>query len=566
MMKNESLTTRTVRTAVISSLLLGIIALVIGLSVYITTVVRQYVDHAFETANHAWLSAKHGSDSLTLAKDVMDIYRSLTPEQREKMHTDPEEYRSYYSSIDTTVGGGGTWDVLINLLDTFVIDLDDVYLGMYDEETSALVYFANADDEIIMYPGDWEKVSQKEINKFLNWDGTGSLYEISWTEEYGLLCTAGYPIWTGRRNEGELREFLLVDVAVGNVVDGVADFTVKVSLGVLLATGVMVWFIRRRIKKTGAEPIDAIANAAVEYVKGKKEGVEGDHFASLNISTGDELENLSHVMADMEKDLAQHEEHIRAITAEKERINTELDMATRIQKSMLPQGFPAFPDRHEFDIYASMDPALEVGGDFYNFFLIDSDHLCLIIADVSGKGVPGALFMMLSKVILESCAKMCKSAAETLATANEAICANNKMEMFVTVWVGILEISTGRMTCANAGHEYPAICHVQDGRFSLLKDRHGFVIGGMKGMRYKEYEFQMQPGDKVFVYTDGVAEAANSRDEFFGTDRMLAALNEHPEASPKETLKAVRTAVDKFVSGGEQFDDLTMLCLEYKGM
>jgi serine phosphatase RsbU (regulator of sigma subunit) len=248
---------------------------------------------------------------------------------------------------------------------------------------------------------------------------------------------------------------------------------------------------------------------------------------------------------------------------EKERFATELHMANRIQTSMLPHDFPPFPDRREFDIYASMDPAKEVGGDFYDFFLINEDHLCLVIADVSGKGIPAALFMMTSKVILQSCAMLGQSAAEILRKTNEALCSGNQAEMFVTVWLGILEISSGKITAANAGHEYPAL--MKDGRFSLLKDKHGFVIGGMEGAKYREYEIQLEPGDKLFVYTDGVPEATDAEEAMFGTDRMLEALNEAPEATPRQILKNVRSATDRFVKDAEQFDDLTMLCIEYRG-
>ena len=242
---------------------------------------------------------------------------------------------------------------------------------------------------------------------------------------------------------------------------------------------------------------------------------------------------------------------------------TELAMATEIQESMLPSIFPAFPDRKEFDLHASMDPAKEVGGDFYDFFLIDEDHLGLIIADVSGKGIPAALFMMISKTVLQNYAKLGIGAAEILTKTNEALCAENKTEMFVTAWVGILEISSGKMTCANAGHEYPAVC--RDGRFSLLKDRHGFVLGGMEESKYREYPIQLKKGDKIFVYTDGVPEATNKESALFGTQRMLEAINRNTALSPKELLGTVRDAVDAFVGGAEQFDDLTMLCLEYKG-
>ena len=277
-----------------------------------------------------------------------------------------------------------------------------------------------------------------------------------------------------------------------------------------------------------------------------------------------EIGRLSEDVSDLAEEIDDYLSRIETITAEKERVSTELNMATQIQEGMLPNIYPAFPDRAEFDIYATMDPAREVGGDFYDFFLVDDDHLCMVMADVSGKGVPAALFMMASKIILQNNAMMGKSPAQILTDTNAAICANNKMEMFVTVWLGILEISTGKLTAANAGHEYPVIKRT-DGGFALLRDKHGFVIGGMEGIKYKEYELTLHPGEKLFLYTDGVPEATDADNALFGTERMLAALNENAGASTVDILKNVRKNVDTFVKDAEQFDDLTMLCMEYKG-
>ncbi|MBR6472473.1 MAG: SpoIIE family protein phosphatase [Firmicutes bacterium] len=250
--------------------------------------------------------------------------------------------------------------------------------------------------------------------------------------------------------------------------------------------------------------------------------------------------------------------------AERQRIGSELMMANKIQLGMLPHEFPPFPDRKEFDIYASADPAREVGGDFYDFYLIDEDHLCVVMADVSGKGIPAALFMMISKVLLKSFANLGQSASEILTKANDSLCADNRMDMFVTVWLGILEISTGRLVAANAGHEYPALKRA-DGFFETIKDKHGLVIGGMEGILYKEYEIVLSPGDKLFLYTDGVPEATDSHKNMFGMDRMLKALDSEMDASPKRVIENVQKAVDEFVKDAEQFDDMTMLCLEYFG-
>ena len=251
----------------------------------------------------------------------------------------------------------------------------------------------------------------------------------------------------------------------------------------------------------------------------------------------------------------------RALALEKERIATELALATRIQANFLPK---VFPDRHEFDLYASMTPAKEVGGDLYDFFFIDEDHLCLVIGDVSGKGVPASLFMMLAAALIHHVAMHETSPAKILADVNAEIVTRNPEEMFVTVWLGVLELSTGTLTAANAGHEYPAVRH-PDGNFELYKDRHGFVIGGMEGVRYREYSLQLEPGAKVFVYTDGVAEATDSNHQLYGTDRMIAALREGENGSPADVLAAVNRSVDAFVGTAPQFDDLTMLCVEYRG-
>ena len=257
----------------------------------------------------------------------------------------------------------------------------------------------------------------------------------------------------------------------------------------------------------------------------------------------------------------------RMVVAQKEmsedsaRMETELQMATQIQEGMLPNIYPPFPDRKEFDIYGTMNPAREVGGDFYDFFLIDDDHLAMVVADVSGKGVPAALFMMAAKIILANYAMMGKTPAEVMEATNLTVCSNNPQEMFVTVWLGILEISTGVLTAVNAGHEYPAL--QKNGRFELVKDKHGFVVGGMENVTYTQYTLQLEPGDTLFLYTDGVPEATNQAMESFGTARMIDALNENPAASPRALLQNVHAAVDRFVGKAEQFDDLTMLCLSY---
>lgn len=281
-------------------------------------------------------------------------------------------------------------------------------------------------------------------------------------------------------------------------------------------------------------------------------------------NTNDEIEILAESFDDLSKKTKQYITEITQITKESERISTELNLATQIQASMIPHDFPPFPDRKEFDLFAVMDPAREVGGDFYDYYLIDDDHLALLVADVSGKGIPAALFMMISKTILQSCAMLGKTSAEILDKTNEALCTNNLVDMFVTVWIGILEISTGKLTAANAGHEYPVIRRA-GGKFEVYKDRHSLAVGAMDTTVYHEYEIDLKKGDKLFVYTDGVPEATDEDDNMFGVERMVDALNVNAEADPETLLNNVKQAVSDFVKDAEQFDDLTMLGFEYHG-
>ena len=283
-----------------------------------------------------------------------------------------------------------------------------------------------------------------------------------------------------------------------------------------------------------------------------------------DVRPNNEIGQLSKDVTALAKEIDDHLHEIESITAEKERVSTELAMATKIQTSMLPNIYPAYPDRREFDICANMDPAREVGGDFYNYFLIDTDHLFFTIADVSGKGVPAALFMMASTIMLANSAYTGRTPSQILTDTNNLLCYKNQEKMFVTVWVAILEISTGKLTMANAGHEYPLLKST-DGKFSQLRQKHGFVLGAMENMRYTDSVLMLKPGDSIFLYTDGVPDAVNTDMDMFGKDRILAALNEDPDAAPHAHLQRVKKAVEIFSVNADQFDDQTMLCIQYKG-
>ncbi len=290
---------------------------------------------------------------------------------------------------------------------------------------------------------------------------------------------------------------------------------------------------------------------------------QGDFDRKIPVDTQDEVGMLAERFNEMQDNLKVYMENITKVTAEKERIGTELSVAAQIQADMLPNIYPAFPTRNDFDIYASMDPAKEVGGDFYDFFLIDDDHLALVMADVSGKGVPAAMFMMMSKILVGNYAMLSSSPADTLIKVNNQICKNNANSMFVTVWLGFLTISTGHVIATNAGHEYP-ILRKANGEYEIFKDKHKLPVGSMEDTKYQDYEFTLERGGGLFLYTDGVAEATDSDNKLFGTDRMIESLNRHKEDSPRQLLENLRRDVDGFVGDAPQFDDLTMMCVQLK--
>lgn len=372
------------------------------------------------------------------------------------------------------------------------------------------------------------------------------------------LATALVPI---RSMDNEIPALVGVDVSVASVWESLMNMYIMlvITIVVIISIGIAIHY--KVLDRTLIQPITTLKTATDELV----EKLDSDEVFVSNIHTGDEIEALAHSIEEMDRNLKTTIRENLAITAEREHLNTELGLARSIQMDMLPCVFPPFPERKEFDLFASMDPAKEVGGDFYDFFLIDEEHLGLVIADVSGKGIPAALFMMMVKIMIQNCVLAGLGAKDAMEQVNHLIAANNSESMFVTVWLGILDISSGKITAVNAGHEYPII-KAPGGRYELLKDKHGLAVGTMEGTRYREYELLMEPGSSLFVYSDGLPEANNSEEELFGMERTLAALNQAPEAEPREVLKTVREAVDAFVGEAAQFDDLTMLCFRYYGV
>jgi len=547
---------------------IGITVLMAGFYLYLMSVTQEYFVSTWNLAN-AEAAVVEQEDYKNVSDRILKVYDSIP--EKERGDGQSPEYRAKFEPLI---------DDEFRQLQQAMRDLQDrngpmnAFVVAMDRNAGRMIYLVDADKEeaTFCYPGSWESYDQKYLDALVDGRKLSKLHKkmgltrpiqavITNQPKFGIRCTAGSTLFETDKYTVMVcvdeRMEPLMDISLGflwNYLALLAFVTVIASfIGMLL------------IRKLLVKPINRLAAAARAYAEDTDKSDSSRHFEKLGINTGDEIENLATTLQSMEKEVAHYVDNLSKVTAERERAETELKLAARIQKSMLPDEFPPFPDRTEFDIYASMEPAREVGGDFYDFFLIDDDHLAIEIADVSDKGVPAAIFMTAAKILLIDAALEGGSSAQILNRVNNRICARNRGEMFVTVWLGILEISTGRITAANAGHEYPIIVH-EDGRAEKIHDKHGFVIGGMEDIEYTDYEIQLEKGDRIFVYTDGVTEASTSSKAQFGMDRLIGALEIcSDDADPQETIQSVRKTIEDFVQDAEQFDDLTMLCMEYRG-
>lgn len=516
--------------------LFSILISVIGYNSFTNAILNQYADSAFRTAR--------------IAASVVDADRM---EEYAASGGETEECTRVYDMLDRICNRSGATFVYVIQPDisdyghiTFLFSTMKAGQGYQHYEFGYLRETTNDD-----YRRKYQKLYEGESERELVVRDRGYI-------ETDPHITAMVPL---RGEDGKTKAILCVQYQMASIIEERNSFVRKVLITMILVAAAVslgqVFYLGRRL----LHPLQIITKEASRFAS---ENEMRDEKLSSVIKNRDEIGQLARAIDQMEEQIQSYVEKITSITAEEEKMRTELSLAARIQLEALPGTFPAFPDRNEFDIYASMKPAKDVGGDFYDFFLVDDDHLCLVIADVSGKGIPAALFMMVSRTILANIAMMGMSPKEVLEKANEAICANNKEEMFVTVWLGILEISTGKVTAANAGHEYPVL-KKPDQDFEILIDKHGFVLGGMEEVKYREYEFDMEPGSKLFLYTDGLPEAADNEQNMFGVELMMDALNESLNLSTKEILDHMKGRVDGFVGSAPQFDDLTMLCIEYFG-
>ena len=452
-----------------------------------------------------------------------------------------------------------------DFLNAFRLNTDIQYYYVFVPFEDDLVYIWDAN---VLKPGETE-IDACELGYHEEYmeggkEATYSIYKQNPPEEielvnddkYGYIASAYSPVFN---SNGEPVAVVGVDVYMPDLQANMREFLVAVIVTIMLVVLAAILLCFVFVKKKIVNPINQIRDASRSMV----ENLENEESMEVSVKTGNEIEELFDSFKEMYGDVKDYIKQISAITAEKERIGAELDVAAHIQASMLPCIFPAFPEREEIDIYATMDPAKEVGGDFYDFFMVDDRHLAIVMADVSGKGVPAALFMVIGKTLIKDHTTPGRDLGKVFTAVNNLLCEANSEGLFITAFEGVLDFVTGEFNFVNAGHEMPFVCKA-DGNFEPYKIRPGFVLAGMEDMRYRAGSMMLEPGDKIFQYTDGVTEDMNVHNELYGMDRLEEILNKVKCGTPHEILPAIKADVDEFVGEAPQFDDITMLCLEYK--
>ena len=528
---------------------------VVGYHQYRATIEKQYNTTAYQCANVALSYV--GEEKLEEYVEAVNAFRrgELDRAELDKLAAE-DGYQQTKEKIEALRENMGANDVFL-----FVLDTDELmsYSGTKENwDPICYIFDSYTVPEYSYTLGDTGSFNPDYIEELNAIAATGSRsgsYFFS-NGDYGYNTAAIEPVLD---ENGKTIAMAAVEIPMVTLQAALRQYLIY---AVLVTAGIIVLFMLLYMVYLYyfvVRPIDLIAKGTDDFVKNNNHMPE----QLFRIKTNDEIQTLAQSFLKMEKDIMEYTENLTAITAEKERVNTELSVATRIQANMLPSIFPAFPDRDEIDIFATMNPAKEVGGDFYDFFMVDERHLAIVMADVSGKGVPAALFMVIGKTLIKDHTQPGKDLGEVFTEVNELLCESNSEGLFITAFEGVLDLISGEFRFVNAGHEIPYICK-KGGIFEPHKIRAGFVLAGMEGMRYKCGETRLEVGDKIFQYTDGVTEATNARNELYGMDRLTAILGGNSALPPAELLPVVKKDIDRFVGEAPQFDDITMLCLEYK--
>lgn len=526
---------------------------------------HHYAEHA-DSITRSTATAVNAEQVRDVAEEITNTYAEITADGEIDFSAySDSDWNAYYKHFEY-IKQMPQYVELTEELDELRHDANvlSLYIGYSDPRSGKNFYIADASYmPQVCVPGDFNDDTQKRI-EYLN-DGSFEPPPILVNyEEDGWLASSMSPI---EALDGSQVGIALADISMQEVVTTRRNFMISVIFLISILSLIMVLITLYLVDRGLLKPIKRLSRAADMFIEGKKNNDPSavSEFEKLEIKTGDEIETLSNSFKQMERDLNTYISELTSITAEKERIGAELNVARNIQASMLPCIFPPFPDRTEFDIYATMEPAREVGGDFYDLFLIDDDHLAVVIADVSGKGVGAALFMVIAKTMIKNMAQSGLSPSEVFTTVNKQLCENNDEGLFVTAWLGVLETSSGKLTFVNAGHN-PPLLKCGDSGFEFLSTEPGFVLAGIEDIEYNQKEITLSEGDYLYLYTDGVTEATDVAGELYGNGRLKKTLDRSAQLSAKELLPAVRCDIDKFVKDMPQFDDITMLALKYRGL
>ena len=545
-----SLRTKAFRVILVGSLILMLASIAAGLLLHTYTSLRHYrveAQHLIDTM----MALQDEAYIEKIFRETRQIYESL-PEDVRKNQMSEEFDNAFRPLVDDDFLDAR--DILVKFREE--TKQRNMFLMFTDKEHDAVVYVVDGDeDEWAYLPGQWTDadVAATEELADSSWRLT-----ITHQDEYGWIGSDAEPIYD---RDGGLLGYAVADMDLNDFLGKMLGF-LMILVPVAAAIVILFAFLfSELLKKHIILYLVSMAAASRDYTQKDKLDLEKETpsvFEPLNIKTADEMEDLWKSMTVMETDVRESMVRLREITAVKERLDAELAIATSIQMGMLPD---KFPDSTEYDLFASMQPAKEVGGDLYDFFMIDDTHLALVIADVSGKGVSAALFMVVAKTLIRNLTEQeAHDPAQIFTLVNRKLMEVNRARLFVTAWLGILDLKSGRVVYADAGHEYPAVRR-SGGKFVLFPDKHCVPLAASRKAVFRSDEFMLEPGDTLFVYTDGVPEANNEAGELMGTDRMLEILNRMPDASPRDVISNVKDGMAEYVKSAEQFDDTTMLCI-----
>ena len=544
-----------IKTSVIIStvIFMGILTTAIasiGYKLYYDSVMESYVGYADTVLEYAYRKSVEFSFGDMIADRTM-----------------PENYEDFRAELNE-IKDSSDIEYLYAVYFDNIKDIHSLYYAInakskeelsVDKPLSEIYTFMGRPVEEGGFSGDTLLILQKAIED--KKEDTGTL--TGYSDVYGHMLN-GYHVLFDQH--GDAVGLLCVEIDINRINIGLHRYVRTVLLTATILTILMVLLFVHYVQQYLTGPVMRIIKSSTSFVEDMECGTDPENlvYADTKVSPRGDIGMLAANVKSLADGVTSYMINLRDATAEKERIGAELNVATQIQANMLPKIFPPYAEREEFILAASMNPAKEVGGDFYDFFFVDESRLALVVADVSGKGVPAALFMVIAKTLIKNRAIGGGGPAETLTEVNNQLCEGNEAELFVTVWLAIVDINTGKGLAANAGHEHPVLKRA-DGQFELIEYRHSPVVAAMEGIRFKEHEFELHPGDTLIEYSDGVTEATNKDNELFGNDRLLAALNKAPDASPEELLQNLRKDIDEFVGTAPQFDDITMLGMRFYG-